>query len=229
MLANISNLNDDYQKTVLKGVESLFTLQKQVLDGTFDLYEKGLVLREGSYTGTKKRVEDVTEIVEKQIGGGHEKVRATVLKFVESYMPESQDKVEKLEELVQSGIGSVTGQMKSVVTDNLDQTIQKSFNYERDIIKQMQEMMSNYLAEYQEQVYNLLGVKPEKKEAKPAAKKAASKPSTAKKPAAKKTTTRKTTVKRTAAKSAEVKKEEPVASSDSQSKPSTGEESKSAA
>lgn len=187
MLDNFKKLPEDYQSSIIKGVDTLFALQKQLLETTFDVYEKSIQLREGGYSKTKGHVEELSTTLEKQLSGGQEKVKSALTTFAEKYLPESKEKVAELQKLVQENVEKISAQMKVLLKENVDQNVKKALTQEKEILKKLRELFQSNLKTYQGQVHALLGVEAPKPAPAPKAEapKAAKKTTAKKAPAAK--------------------------------------------
>lgn len=161
MIENFKKLSEEYQTSIIKGVDALFAMQKQVMESTFDIYEKSLVLREDGYSKTKDRVEEVSALVEKSLSTGQEKLRASVDKFVEKYLPDKKDQIEKAEQIIQDNVTRITDQLKEVLTDNVDSNVKKVFQFEREFLDKAKELFLQNINNYQTQVHALLGINQE--------------------------------------------------------------------
>ena len=53
------------------------------MNGTIDLYEKGLSVREEGYSNVKEKVEEISSAVEKQVLSSQEKVQIVVKEIVD--------------------------------------------------------------------------------------------------------------------------------------------------
>ncbi|MBF0237390.1 MAG: hypothetical protein HQM12_06770 [SAR324 cluster bacterium] len=165
MTNKIKDMGQEYQDAVLKGIEALFTLQKQLIESTFEIYEKGLKARETGYEKTKNKAEDLTTLVEKQLSSGQEKIKTTMNKFADKFLPDSKETLEKIEQVVQENLEKVTEQLKKILNTTIDQNIQKTFNSEKELLNKIKEIYDKNISNYHSQVQKLLGGVPEKKSA----------------------------------------------------------------
>jgi hypothetical protein len=153
LMASLKDLSQDYQGVVNKGINSIFSLQQQVLDGTLELYEKGLTARESGYSKTKDKVEELRNLLEKRLTSGQDKVKSSFDKFTGKYMPESKERIDKVEKLVQESSDKVTDQVKKLFADGVDQNIKKTFTFEKDLVQKIKELFTDY----ESRVRKLLG------------------------------------------------------------------------
>ena len=121
------------------------------------MYEKGLTVRESGYGKTKKRVEDLSSTLEKQLLTGRDKVSTTIHNFADKYLPDAKERVDSIDRTLKESLDKLTDNLKKLLTDNVDQNIQKTFNYEKELLNKIKEIFQKNLTNYQTQVKKLIG------------------------------------------------------------------------
>lgn len=184
MLENFKKLPENYQSSIVQGIDAFFAFQKQLVENTFDVYEKGLQLRETGYSKTKAQVQEISTVLEKQINGNQEKVKSALTSLTEKYVPQSKEKVLGLQQVVQENLEKIVAQLRTILQDNVDQSVQKVLKQEKQLLSKVRDVFQGNLKVYHTQVHALLGVQAPAKPAEVTeAPKAAKKPATAKKTA----------------------------------------------
>lgn len=178
MIENLKKFGSEHQESIVKGIDSVFAFQRQVFESTLEIYEKGLNLRTEGYAGARKQVEKFGAILETQLATGQEKVKENLVKLAGKYLPDSVDKIEKVEKVVAENVDRVASQLKGLLNNSVDPNVQKVLGFEKDLIQKVRSLFDENLGSYQTQVKALLGVEevkkaPVKKAAKKAAPKAA--------------------------------------------------------
>lgn len=178
MIENLKKFGSEHQESIVKGIDSVFAFQRQVFESTLEIYEKGLNLRSEGYAGARKQVEKFGAILETQLATGQEKVKENLVKLAGKYLPDSVDKIEKVEKVVAENVDRVASQLKGLLNNSVDPNVQKVLGFEKDLIQKVRSLFDENLGSYQTQVKALLGVEevkkaPVKKAAKKAAPKAA--------------------------------------------------------
>lgn len=155
--------NKEYQQSVAKGIDKIFSIQKKMVDSTFDFYEKGVNVQKDGYEKTKSSIEQISAQFEKQIISTQDTLKKIMYDLGDKYLPESQNKLEDIDKMLHSNVEKVTAQIKTVLNENVDGGIQKLFGYEKETIKKLRKNVESFLNTHQKQVADVFGIAAPKK------------------------------------------------------------------
>lgn len=145
-----------YVESVFHSVDALFSVQKQLAEGTLDWYGKSITWREARYEQTKKKVESLSAKLEAKLSVGQEKLKSNLYGVAERYLPESKTKIDEFHHILGKGVGIASVGFKKVIQQN-EHGIEILFSYEKKGLERTKSLVENGLNLYQTQFIRWLG------------------------------------------------------------------------
>ena len=177
-MINFTDYNINAQKTTSQGMETFLNWQKQALENTLSMVEEGLAVQEKNLNETRQQYEDWEKNMNQELDSQKDQYKSMVLKFTETYWPESKNQFEQAEKLYEQNIGGMIDKTRDMVGSTIERNIETTLTFEKEWLNKLRENYTSGADNLRKQYDMMTSLQSEKKEA--SAKKPAGKPETTK-------------------------------------------------
>ena len=177
-MINFTDYNINAQKTTSQGMETFLNWQKQALENTLSMVEEGLAVQEKNLNETRQQYQDWEKNKNQELDSQKDQYKSMVLKFTETYWPESKNQFEQAEKLYEQNIGGMIDKTRDMVGSTIERNIETTLTFEKEWLNKLRENYTSGADNLRKQYDMMTSLQSEKKEA--SAKKPVAKPETTK-------------------------------------------------
>ncbi len=162
-MIDMKTAENEYREMAVKGMDSLFAMQKQVMDSTFAFYEKGIAFQEESYGKASKQVDEWTKTFSDQLDVQQAKAKAITSKVTESLAPGAKEQFEMMEKMVEENVGKARASVKEMLVEKSDLNAKNIVSFKKDWLNEFRDGYEKNMVAYQDQVSELINPQDDKK------------------------------------------------------------------
>ena len=177
-MINFTDYNNNAQKAANQGMETFLNWQKQALENTLSMVEEGLAVQEKNLNETRQQYQNWEQNMNRELDIQKNQYKSMVLKFTETYWPESKNQFEQAEKLYEQNIGGMIDKTRDMVGSTIERNIETTLTFEKEWLNKLRENYTSGADNLRKQYDMMTSLQSEKKEA--SAKKPVSKPETTK-------------------------------------------------
>ena len=177
-MINFTDYNKNAQKAANQGMETFLNWQKQALENTLSIVEEGLAVQEKNLNETRQQYQNWEQKKNRELDSQKNQYKSMVLKFTETYWPESKNQFEQAEKLYEQNIGGMIDKTRDMVGSTIERNIETTLTFEKEWLNKLRENSTSGADNLRKQYDMMTSLQSEKKEA--SAKKPVAKPETTK-------------------------------------------------
>ncbi|MAA89675.1 MAG: hypothetical protein CL914_05725 [Deltaproteobacteria bacterium] len=177
-MINFTDYNNNAQKAANQGMETFLNWQKQALENTLSMVEEGLAVQEKNLNETRQQYQNWEQNMNRELDSQKNQYKSMVLKFTETYWPESKNQFEQAEKLYEQNIGGMIDKTRDMVGSTIERNIETTLTFEKEWLNKLRENYTSGADNLRKQYDMMTSLQSEKKEA--SAKKPVAKPETTK-------------------------------------------------
>tara|TARA_B100000929_G_scaffold181219_1_gene143432 strand:+ start:48 stop:581 length:534 start_codon:yes stop_codon:yes gene_type:complete len=177
-MINFTDYNNNAQKAANQGMETFLNWQKQALENTLSMVEEGLAVQEKNLNETRQQYQNWEQNMNRELDSQKNQYKSMVLKFTETYWPESKNQFEQAEKLYEQNIGGMIDKTRDMVGSTIERNIETTLTFEKEWLNKLRENYTSGADNLRKQYDMMTSLQSEKKEA--PAKKPVAKPETTK-------------------------------------------------
>jgi|TARA_B100001079_G_scaffold133313_1_gene114170 chemotaxis regulatin CheY-phosphate phosphatase CheZ len=177
-MINFTDYNNNAQKAANQGMETFLNWQKQALENTLSMAEEGLAVQEKNLNETRQQYQNWEQNMNRELDSQKNQYKSMVLKFTETYWPESKNQFEQAEKLYEQNIGGMIDKTRDMVGSTIERNIETTLTFEKEWLNKLRENYTSGADNLRKQYDMMTSLQSEKKEA--SAKKPVAKPETTK-------------------------------------------------
>jgi len=177
-MINFTDYNKNAQKAANQGLETFLNWQKQALENTLSMAEEGLAVQEKNLNETRQQYQNWEQNMNRELDSQKNQYKSMVLKFTETYWPESKNQFEQAEKLYEQNIGGMIDKTRDMVGSTIERNIETTLTFEKEWLNKLRENYTSGADNLRKQYDMMTSLQSEKKEA--SAKKPVAKPETTK-------------------------------------------------
>ena len=177
-MINFTDYNKNAQKAANQGMETFLNWQKQALENTLSMVEEGLAVQEENLNETRQQYQNWEQNMNRELDSQKNQYKSMVLKFTETYWPESKNQFEQAEKLYEQNIGGMIDKTRDMVGSTIERNIETTLTFEKEWLNKLRENYTSGADNLRKQYDMMTSLQSEKKEA--SAKKPVAKPETTK-------------------------------------------------
>ncbi len=177
-MINFTDYNKNAQKAANQGMETFLNWQKQALENTLSMVEEGLAVQEKNLNETRQQYQNWEQNMNRELDSQKNQYKSMVLKFTETYWPESKNQFEQAEKLYEQNIGGMIDKTRDMVGSTIERNIETTLTFEKEWLNKLRENYTSGADNLRKQYDMMTSLQSEKKEA--SAKKPVAKPETTK-------------------------------------------------
>ena len=177
-MINFTDYNKNAQKAANQGMETFLNWQKQALENTLSIVEEGLAVQEKNLNETRQQYQNWEQNMNRELDSQKNQYKSMVLKFTETYWPESKNQFEQAEKLYEQNIGGMIDKTRDMVGSTIERNIETTLTFEKEWLNKLRENYTSGADNLRKQYDMMTSLQSEKKEA--SAKKPVAKPETTK-------------------------------------------------
>ena len=177
-MINFTDYNKNAQKAANQGMETFLNWQKQALENTLSMVEEGLAVQEKNLNETRQQYQNWEQNLIRELDSQKNQYKSMVLKFTETYWPESKNQFEQAEKLYEQNIGGMIDKTRDMVGSTIERNIETTLTFEKEWLNKLRENYTSGADNLRKQYDMMTSLQSEKKEA--PAKKPVAKPETTK-------------------------------------------------
>jgi len=177
-MINFTDYNKNAQKAANQGMETFLNWQKQALENTLSMVEEGLAVQVKNLNETRQQYQNWEQNMNRELDSQKNQYKSMVLKFTETYWPESKNQFEQAEKLYEQNIGGMIDKTRDMVGSTIERNIETTLTFEKEWLNKLRENYTSGADNLRKQYDMMTSLQSEKKEA--SAKKPVAKPETTK-------------------------------------------------
>ncbi|HJM06335.1 MAG TPA: hypothetical protein QF887_08135 [SAR324 cluster bacterium] len=177
-MINFTDYNNNAQKAANQGMETFLNWQKQALENTLSMVEEGLAVQVKNLNETRQQYQNWEQNMNRELDSQKNQYKSMVLKFTETYWPESKNQFEQAEKLYEQNIGGMIDKTRDMVGSTIERNIETTLTFEKEWLNKLRENYTSGADNLRKQYDMMTSLQSEKKEA--PAKKPVAKPETTK-------------------------------------------------
>ncbi len=177
-MINFTDYNNNAQKAANQGLETFLNWQKQALENTLSMVEEGLAVQVKNLNETRQQYQNWEQNMNRELDSQKNQYKSMVLKFTETYWPESKNQFEQAEKLYEQNIGGMIDKTRDMVGSTIERNIETTLTFEKEWLNKLRENYTSGADNLRKQYDMMTSLQSEKKEA--SAKKPVAKPETTK-------------------------------------------------
>jgi chemotaxis regulatin CheY-phosphate phosphatase CheZ len=177
-MINFTDYNNNAQKAANQGMETFLNWQKQALENTLSMVEEGLAVQVKNLNETRQQYQNWEQNMNRELDSQKNQYKSMVLKFTETYWPESKNQFEQAEKLYEQNIGGMIDKTRDMVGSTIERNIETTLTFEKEWLNKLRENYTSGADNLRKQYDMMTSLQSEKKEA--SAKKPVGKPETTK-------------------------------------------------
>ena len=177
-MINFTDYNKNAQKAANQGLETFLNWQKQALENTLSMAEEGLAVQEKNLNETRQQYQNWEQNMNRELDSQKNQYKSMVLKFTETYWPESKNQFEQAEKLYEQNIGGMIDKTRDMVGSTIERNIETTLTFEKEWLNKLRENYTSGADNLRKQYDMMTSLQSEKREA--SAKKPVAKPETTK-------------------------------------------------
>ncbi|HJL86944.1 MAG: hypothetical protein QF560_04010 [SAR324 cluster bacterium] len=177
-MINFTDYNNNAQKAANQGMETFLNWQKQALENTLSMVEEGLAVQVKNLNETRQQYQNWEQNMNRELDSQKNQYKSMVLKFTETYWPESKNQFEQAEKLYEQNIGGMIDKTRDMVGSTIERNIETTLTFEKEWLNKLRENYTSGADNLRKQYDMMTSLQSEKKEA--SAKKPVAKPETTK-------------------------------------------------
>lgn len=177
-MINFTDYNNNAQKAANQGMETFLNWQKQALENTLSMVEEGLAVQVKNLNETRQQYQNWEQNMNQELVSQKNQYKSMVLKFTETYWPESKNQFEQAEKLYEQNIGGMIDKTRDMVGSTIERNIETTLTFEKEWLNKLRENYTSGADNLRKQYDMMTSLQSEKKEA--SAKKPVAKPETTK-------------------------------------------------
>lgn len=177
-MINFTDYNKNAQKAANQGLETFLNWQKQALENTLSMVEEGLAVQVKNLNETRQQYQNWEQNMNRELDSQKNQYKSMVLKFTETYWPESKNQFEQAEKLYEQNIGGMIDKTRDMVGSTIERNIETTLTFEKEWLNKLRENYTSGADNLRKQYDMMTSLQSEKKEA--SAKKPVAKPETTK-------------------------------------------------
>ena len=177
-MINFTDYNKNAQKAANQGLETFLNWQKQALENTLSMAEEGLAVQEKNLNETRQQYQNWEQNMNRELDSQKNQYKSMVLKFTETYWPESKNQFEQAEKLYEQNIGGMIDKTRDMVGSTIERNIETTLTFEKEWLNKLRENYTSGADNLRKQYDMMTSLQSEKKEA--STKKPVAKPETTK-------------------------------------------------
>ena len=177
-MINFTDYNNNAQKAANQGMETFLNWQKQALENTLSMVEEGLAVQVKNLNETRQQYQNWEQNMNRELDSQKNQYKSMVLKFTETYWPESKNQFEQAEKLYEQNIGGMIDKTRDIVGSTIERNIETTLTFEKEWLNKLRENYTSGADNLRKQYDMMTSLQSEKKEA--SAKKPVAKPETTK-------------------------------------------------
>ena len=177
-MINFTDYNNNAQKAANQGMETFLNWQKQALENTLSMVEEGLAVQVKNLNETRQQYQNWEQNMNRELDSQKNQYKSMVLKFTETYWPESKNQFEQAEKLYEQNIGGMIDKTRDMVGSTIERNIETTLTFEKEWPNKLRENYTSGADNLRKQYDMMTSLQSEKKEA--SAKKPVGKPETTK-------------------------------------------------
>ena len=177
-MINFTDYNNNAQKAANQGMETFLNWQKQALENTLSMVEEGLAVQVKNLNETRQQYQNWEQNMNRELDSQKNQYKSMVLKFTETYWPESKNQFEQAEKLYEQNIGGMIDKTRDMVGSTIERNIETTLTFEKEWLNKLRENYTSGADNLRKQYDMMTSLQSEKKEA--YAKKPVGKPETTK-------------------------------------------------
>ena len=177
-MINFTDYNNNAQKAANQGMETFLNWQKQALENTLSMVEEGLAVQVKNLNETRQQYQNWEQNMNRELDSQKNQYKSMVLKFTETYWPESKNQFEQAEKLYEQNIGGMIDKTRDMVGSTIERNIETTLTFEKEWLNKLLENYTSGADNLRKQYDMMTSLQSEKKEA--SAKKPVAKPETTK-------------------------------------------------
>ena len=177
-MINFTDYNNNAQKAANQGMETFLNWQKQALENTLSMVEEGLAVQVKNLNETRQQYQNWEQNMNRELDSQKNQFKSVVLKFTETYWPESKNQFEQAEKLYEQNIGGMIDKTRDMVGSTIERNIETTLTFEKEWLNKLRENYTSGADNLRKQYDMMTSLQSEKKEA--SAKKPVAKPETTK-------------------------------------------------
>jgi chemotaxis regulatin CheY-phosphate phosphatase CheZ len=175
-MINFTDYNNNAQKAANQGMETFLNWQKQALENTLSMVEEGLAVQVKNLNETRQQYQNWEQNMNRELDSQKNQYKSMVLKFTETYWPESKNQFEQAEKLYEQNIGGMIDKTRDMVGSTIERNIETTLTFEKEWLNKLRENYTSGADNLRKQYDMMTSLQSEKKEA--SAKKPVAKPET---------------------------------------------------
>ena len=177
-MINFTDYNKNVHKAANQGMETFLNWQKQALENNLSMAEEGLAVQEKNLNETRQQYQNWEQNMNRELDSQKNQYKSMVLKFTETYWPESKNQFEQAEKLYEQNIGGMIDKTRDMVGSTIERNIETTLTFEKEWLNKLRENYTSGADNLRKQYDMMTSLQSEKKEA--SAKKPVAKPETTK-------------------------------------------------
>ena len=177
-MINFTDYNNNAQKAANQGMETFLNWQKQALENTLSMVEEGLAVQVKNLNEPRQQYQNWEQNMNRELDSQKNQYKSMVLKFTETYWPESKNQFEQAEKLYEQNIGGMIDKTRDMVGSTIERNIETTLTFEKEWLNKLRENYTSGADNLRKQYDMMTSLQSEKKEA--SAKKPVAKPETTK-------------------------------------------------
>ena len=177
-MINFTDYNKNAQKAANQGMETFLNWQKEALENTLSMVEEGLAVQEKNLNETRQQYQNWEQNMNRELDSQKNQYKSMVLKFTETYWPESKNQFEQAEKFYEQNIGGMIDKTRDMVGSTIERNIETTLTFEKEWLNKLRENYTSGADNLRKQYDMMTSLQSEKKEA--SAKKPVSKHETTK-------------------------------------------------
>ena len=177
-MINFTDYNNNAQKAANQGMETFLNWQKQALENTLSMVEEGLAVQVKNLNEPRQQYQNWEQNMNRELDSQKNQYKSMVLKFTETYWPESKNQFEQAEKLYEQNIGGMIDKTRDMVGSTIERNIETTLTFEKEWLNKLRENYTSGADNLRKQYDMMTSLQSEKKEA--PAKKPVAKPETTK-------------------------------------------------
>ena len=129
-MINFTDYNNNAQKAANQGMETFLNWQKQALENTLSMVEEGLAVQVKNLNETRQQYQNWEQNMNRELDSQKNQYKSMVLKFTETYWPESKNQFEQAEKLYDQNIGGMIDKTRDMVGSTIERNNRNRKNSE---------------------------------------------------------------------------------------------------
>ena len=138
-MINYTDYNKNAQKAANQGMETFLNWQKQALENTLSMVEEGLAVQEKNLNETRQQYQNWEQNMNRELDSQKNQYKSMVLKFTETYWPESKNQFEQAEKLYEQNIGGMIDKTRDMVGSTIELNIETTLTFEKEWLNKLRE------------------------------------------------------------------------------------------